>query len=462
MKSNLAWTAILALLALSSPVFASDPNGGSQPAAGGQSADYATTQVLRVHVADVYTGQPIANAPVQLVGQPYLQTTNAAGWTEFSQLPVSDGGLVRLWTTPNGYAPGAAETVINSNISFVDLFVPPVDRYSTGLIDPAVGGSFVLQGNLPTTPPTPFYMEIDVPRYALSQFSSINITPYPEHAIPRAGQAGNRFMFGAAHVNLRDAAGRKISEILAAPITIRVRPYAVSANMMATGINTADLRWHQYDYALHQWVTNPTPAAYNATTGLVTYKTNSFSLKSCSGPPPTAAPAPPPAPTFELKWRKCILRCNAGVSCGKYTNSCTVKITADDTVTIEASVLAELTAKYGAEAGNEMLGKLSSEIGFKLEGSLSTGVTTKTGKETEVKIAGGDTAPGGKCYDGSDEIYEVHDVYGIKIGGVSIGVISKPVSVMVHMGPRSPNPSCPDCEPIPPLGGGPRKPDNCQ
>jgi hypothetical protein len=415
---------------------------------------------VNVRVIDSNTGAPVESAAVQLIGEPYLESTDKEGWTSFGRTRFVIGDTLRVWSTPQEHAPGAFQRVITDENTWITIKVPPkTGTLSTPLIDHTQGGTFSLSGTVATNPPSSVSVEIVVPPMAFGRDAQIHLLPYPEQAMWLHGVPSNHYLHGAVYVSLTDRNGRAMRETLSAPVKISVNPYHLNGADFEDSYNVATLTALTYDYVMNEWVQSPTPATYDPVTGMIEYETLHFSCMTTSseGPEgevsdtdPTPAPAPDP-PTIGLQSTECRLAASAIVQCGMHMNSASVGLSATDGVEFSTELTGALEQTYGAEAGNAVLGKLSSSVGVSIGGTLGGTLSATSGVTASTSVEQGGSAWGGDCFSGSDEINVVWETYGVSIGGVSLGVISKPTMIVIDT-KRAFDATC--CEEEPPLPGG--------
>jgi hypothetical protein len=132
-------------------------------------------------------------------------------------------------------------------------------------------------------------------------------------------------------------------------------------------------------------------------------------------------------------------------------SSASTTISSADAVEISSELTGALEAEYGAEAGNAVVGKISASVGVSVSGSVGSTLTAECGVDATSSLTQGQDAWGGPCFSGSDTLNVVWEVYGVSIGGVDIGVISKPTMVVIES-KREFDPTC--CEEEPPFPGG--------
>lgn len=383
---------------------------------------------VQVRVVDAYSGFPVAQAPVQVIGYPFLRVTDTDGWARFNGLPISIGGEIRVWTTPPDHGPASKEWTITTQDNWILVKVPPLSTtLSTGLIDPTSGGLFPLQGALPTEPPTLIDMEIEVPPNAFTVPVRIHFLPYPQHACFLHGMPQSAYMLGLVHVSVTDANGRPHSQTLGAPVVIRSTPYAVQGVDFESVFDLSTLAFQTYDYVLHEWIDEATSPSYDPQSGKIEYATLHFSFKACgvdqkAGPDGTL---PPPAPKVDYKWSKCELVATATVYCGLYTNGASCSMSASESTTFSAELSAQLEQTYGAQAGNAALGSISAQVGVKISGTVGGSLTATSGSSSTVSIDHGSVA-GDSCFSGVDRLYRVSKVYGVKVGDLELGIITVP------------------------------------
>jgi hypothetical protein len=308
-----------------------------------------------------------------MLGVPQLKTTDSAGWVMFRKQGGKRGDLAKLWTTPVGYAPASRQTTLSSSVNFLTVYIPPLNTFTTGLIDPQVGGSFVFDSTLPSVPPLPFYMEVHVPPGALPEALSINITPYPRLALWQHGLPAQAIQFGAVHVNVTDSAGLTATESLALPVTFRVRGYSAGSDLSSYDLSTLSL--YRYNYDTHQWSYDSAPTSVDIESNTFTVQTDHFSILSgCSQALPDDVSVPLPAVDVVDAGHECQELCQAGVICGNANANCAVTQNQGSTVSISGTIASSLNAEFGEKVGNDLVGSISSKAGVNISGSVTGGL----------------------------------------------------------------------------------------
>lgn len=231
---------------------------------------------LHVQLVDAYTGSPVVGAPVSMDGVPLLETTDQEGYVMFRKQGGVVGDSATIWTTPTGYAPSSKRVALSSRVNFTTLYLAPANAFSSGLIDPLVGGVFVFDDFLPTVPPTPFYLKVEVPAGALPEPLSINITPYPTLSLWSHGLPDQALQFGAVQINSTGSAGQFASETLDLPVTLTARGYAAGHDLGAYDLSTLSL--YRFDCSAHRWVYDSPPTSIDPGSNTFSVQTNHLSI----------------------------------------------------------------------------------------------------------------------------------------------------------------------------------------
>ena len=410
----------------------------ANPLSNGQQPRPTNNSSLTVSVFDAFSGVPIAGAPVQVIGNPYIKITDQDGRVTFTPTPGVPGENVRVWTTPEGYAPGAAEVHYTQMNEITSIGVVPEDGYSTGLIDPAVGGTFVFTDTVHGWKDRQFYMEIVVPSGALSQQASITFSWYPTWAAFSNGIPEDRIQLGIIHLSLKNAQGDKISESLNSPITFKFRPYFTDG---FKGIDTNDIVISRYNYDTHQFDTIGTPSRIDPVNELIEYDLAQFSI-ACSSSKPYSSPG---KPIFsETKY------CSEGgvevhVTCGEYNEDGSIMIEKGTSATLSSNLRSTLEAEYKENIG---IALQSIEMKCKVALSYEQGKSlTATTKETMVLSVKSGEKAWNKCYSGRCNLMSVHSQTEIKLpNGTIAGTIDHPFGVARKVIKFNFDSSCPGCE----------------
>jgi len=417
----------------------------------GHARQLPTTKTLTVLVADGLSGAPIVGAPVQQIGDPYLQTTDASGKVTFSQIPLS-AESVRLWTTPTGYSPGFREVTLPSQVNFAILTPVPEDRFTTGLIPAATGGSYVLSG---TVGPDmgDFYMEIVVPPNALSQDASISITPYPCGAVGKQGTDPSSLPFAGFHANLRNNRGAKIRETFAAPITIKLKGWQLGHSDDYDDVNPDWVTLYRYDYLTHEFAEEPTTLSIDSANDLVVFDVSRLSVytdkfippvdsedlqnfwdwlwgdEDDDGIPPGEGDPPPPEVEVDGPAYICTpMPANHTITCGKFDTTKYVTIAKGTTVGVSAELQAGIKNTFGVEGGVGVAAKIKDEVEVFANATFGSTLSITTSIDVEGGFpCGGET--GGSCYSGTAKLYIIYQRYTVSAGGLTLGDIDIPVDV---------------------------------
>lgn len=411
---------------------------------------------LYVRLVDAYSGAPITGAPVQMVGVPQLKTTDALGYAMFRKQGGHVGDVATVWTTPQGYAPSSKRVALTASMNFTTMFIPPANLFTTGLIDPLVGGHYVFNAPLPTSDPTPFFLELTVPAGALPEAMTINITPYPPIALWDHGIPATYTQFGAVHINVTDASGQPASESLNLPVTFRARGYAAGGNLSL--YNTSTLRLYRYDYVANEWANDSAPASIDLATNTFTVQTSHFSILTGCSQAADIGGVTPPGLSIVPDGHKCEDKCQVPVHCGIRNGNCSITGSESSQVTVSASLSTELNANYGESIGNDKIAQISASVGASLKGSVSGSITGTTSMTVSGSISEGQQS-GNPCFSGSDHLYLISNVFSVRIAGVEAGRVTVPAKILVYQ-ERVFDSSC--CEQAVSPVGLPQLPDDCE
>ena len=425
--------ASIALLSMSVLGFSQAGGGGGGP------AQQPKRSVL-VQVRNGANGLPIPNAPVRLIGDAYIRTTDAWGNVRFPRSPLG-ASTVRLWTSPAGYSPGFGEFDLQVGENAATLTCFSVDTYSTGLMQMETGGAFTFQGVLPGGNSEPFYLEIVVPPYALKEDSSLSFSVYPTWGFGKAGLPANNLPAATFHLNLRDANGDETDEMFNLPVTFKTKSWYLDLPAEYDGMDSSWVDLNRFDYASHEFKIEAAQVRINAVDDLIEFDVMRHScflvgidyfdvfdwLFSDNGGevPPSNSPLLTTTVTYE-----CEDRCNAGISCGKYTGNCNIEVSKGTDVTVSASLESNLNATYGTEA-KSIFGSVSGEVGVSLTTTLGGAVKAST----NVKVSGGFTngaTASSPCYSGTAAAVLVYKKTELKAAGVSLGSIKVPYSTAIR------------------------------
>lgn len=418
----------------------------------GHAYQASTTKTLSVLVADGLSGDPIAGAPVQLIGEPYLLTTDTTGRVEFTQIALTTQS-VRLWTTPIGYSPGFREVSLPSRVNVAMLTPVPEDRFSTGLITAAIGGSYVLSGTVGPDMES-FYMEIDVPPNALSQDASISITPYPTTAVGSHGTDPSSYPFAGFHANLRNFRGAKIQETFAVPVTFRIKGWHLDHLHDYDGLDPEWVALYRYDYQAHEFAEEPSIITVDTVNDLVVFQLSRLSIvldkvipppgtealqrlwdwfrgddDDDDGVPPGKGDPPSPEPEVDGPTYVCVPKpSNHPITCGVYNTTNLITIAKGTEVGMSAGLEAGIESTFGVEGGAAALAKIKGEIKAHVTVSFEGSLTAST----SVAIQGGFTAgnpAGGSCYSGTVKNYIIYERYDVSAGGLVLGHFEVPTDI---------------------------------